>query len=77
MWERTAGFMADAQLSSTDSRLDGAWARAYDLERMEVFGSPADMGWGPWAIEFGWTVAEIAAWLMAGLMTNRLKAWLK
>ncbi|WP_281287195.1 hypothetical protein [Paenibacillus hemerocallicola] len=44
---------------------------------MKVFGSPADMGWGPWAIESGWTVAEIAAGLMAGLMTDRLKAWLK
>ena len=72
-WESTAEFMVRAQLLSEDPRLDGAWARAYDVERMEVFGSPADVGWGPWAIESGWTVAEIAAGLMAGLMTERLR----
>ena len=76
-WEDTCRFMVNAQLKSGDVRLDGAWARAYDVERMEVFGSPADVGWGPWAIESGWTVAEIASGLMAGLMADQLSERLK
>jgi hypothetical protein len=37
-----------------------------------VFGSPADIGWGPWSIESGWTVAEIASGLLMGLPEEKL-----
>ncbi|GIP33389.1 hypothetical protein [Paenibacillus sp. J2TS4] len=72
-WSETAGFMVHAQIESDDPMINGAWARAFDVELMEVFGSPADVGWGPWAIESGWTVAEISAGLYMGLLEEKLK----
>nr|WP_027092942.1 hypothetical protein [Cohnella thermotolerans] len=71
-WLETVRFFLGAQIVSPDSQIDGAWARALDVERMEVFGSPADSGWGPWAIESGWTVAEIAAGMLMGLLEDEL-----
>lgn len=71
-WLDTVRFMLGAQIVSSDPQIDGAWARALDVERMEVFGSPADSGWGPWAIESGWSVAEIAAGLLMGLLEDEL-----
>ena len=72
-WSKTVEFLAKAQLISTDPRVNGAWARGYDVERMEVFANPYDTGWGPWAIESGWTVAQIGAGISLGLVRNRLQ----
>lgn len=72
LWKDSATFMADSQIRSGDPLIDGAWARAYDADKREVFGSPADVGWGPWSIESGWTVAEIASGLLMGLLEERL-----
>jgi len=77
LWQENSLFMAKAQLRSADTTLHGAWARAYDVEKDEVYGSPADFGWGPWAIESGWTVAEIASGLLMGLMRDELKPFHK
>lgn len=55
-----------------DEKINGAGARGFDVEFMEVFGSPADVRWGPWAIESGWTVAEITSRLIMGLMEDKL-----
>ncbi len=75
LWEENASFIMHAQLHSELPTLHGAWARAFDVNLQEVFGSPADAGWGPWAIESGWTVAEIGAGLMSGLLKERLSAF--
>ncbi len=72
LWEETAKFMITAQIYSDDPVLHGAWARGFDAELGEVFGSPADQGWGPWAIESGWTVAEITSGLQMGLLKDKL-----
>lgn len=72
LWEAHARFLVSAQIKSDNPLIDGAWARAYDADKREVFGSPADVGWGPWSIESGWTVAEIASGLLMGLMEDRL-----
>lgn len=74
LWKESSDFMIQAQLTSANPDIDGAWARAYDVELGEVFGSPSDMGWGPWAIESGWTVAEIASGLMVGELKDELAA---
>jgi hypothetical protein len=58
-WCEIAAFMVRAQLHSDDERLDGAWTRAMDLDRMESYGVPHDVGWAPCCIESGWTVGEI------------------
>lgn len=73
LWEETARFIVSAQIRSCNLDIDGGWARAYDVEKQEVYATPADDSWGPWAIESGWTVAEISSGLMMGLLLERLK----
>ena len=58
-WCDTASFIASAQMHSDTPHLDGAWARAFDMENRENCGMPHDKGWGPHCIESGWTVGEI------------------
>lgn len=70
-----ADFLIHSQIHSSDPRIDGAWARGFDVDLMEVYGLPNDVGWGPWAIESGWTVAEIAAGLYSGFLKNDLKGF--
>ncbi|MGI2297155.1 hypothetical protein [Paenibacillus sp. GXUN7292] len=72
LWEEHARFIVQAQIHSDNHYIHGAWARAFDVNLKEVYASPADAGWGPWAIESGWTVAEIAAGLMMGLARDQL-----
>lgn len=59
LWNVTASFMMKAQIHSANKLLDGAWARAFDMNRSENYGIPHDVGWGPYCIESGWTVGEI------------------
>lgn len=70
-WENIAQFMAKAQIVSEDKAIDGAWARCLDMKRMEIYGMPHDVGWGPWAIESGWTVAEILMGLGFGMALRK------
>lgn len=74
---RHAAFLSTAQIHSQDPRIDGAWARGFDAEQMEVCGLPNDVGWGPWAVESGWTVAEICAGLLQGVLKDKLKEFYK
>ena len=39
---------------------------------MEVYGVANDIGWAPWSVETGWTMAEICSGLMMGLMEDEL-----
>lgn len=73
LWTENCKFFINAQIKSENPQINGAWTRAFDVERMEVVGSPADMGWGPWAIESGWTVAEISSGLLMGLLEDQLR----
>ena len=70
LWEDVAAFVANVQLRGGDPGLDGAWARAFDVELGEVYGMPNDVGWGPWAIETGWTMAPITSGLAMGLLNE-------
>ena len=72
LWKKTAGFLADAQLQSEEVLLNGAWARGCDVQRMEVYANPYDTGWGPCAVETGWTVSEIGVGLSLGSMAESL-----
>ena len=58
-WCSVAGFMLSAQIHSDDKMENGAWERAFDLDRGVIYGIPYDVGWGPYCIESGWTVGEI------------------
>lgn len=72
MWKDITMFFIKSQILSKDQNLNGAWARGFDLDMHEVYGVPHDVGWGPWAIESGWTVAEILMGIGYGLMTDEL-----
>lgn len=51
------------QRSDTHPELNGAWMRAFDYEKWEVWASAADIGWGPWCIETGW----MNSWIVSTL----------
>ncbi len=60
--DRLADFLCRIQLfSRKDPLLCGPWLRSFDVERWEYFGSSADVGWGAWCAETGWTNTWIPA----------------
>ncbi|MBR5616182.1 MAG: hypothetical protein IKW66_05115, partial [Clostridia bacterium] len=59
LWCGIASFLISCQIHSEDKNLDGAWTRAFDMERWESYGVPHDVGWAPCCIETGWTMGEI------------------
>ena len=69
-WLSVASFFASSQIYSKLPHLDGAWARAFDLDRCENLGIPYDIGWGPYCIESGWTVGEVLMGLIFIKLTN-------
>lgn len=71
LWRGICSFLLDVQLHAHDRRIDGGWPRAVDVQRREVYAMPYDAGWGPWVIESGWTVGEIAAGMALGLYEAR------
>ncbi|UPK74403.1 LamG domain-containing protein [Nocardioidaceae bacterium SCSIO 66511] len=58
--ERLLDYLARIQIESPDESLDGTWMRAFDYKNWEYYGSSADTGWGPYAVQVGWTNAPIA-----------------
>jgi hypothetical protein len=72
LWADIARFFVSSQVHSSNRQINGAWTRALDVELMEVYGVPNDVGWAPWSIESGWTVGEIAAGLAMGLLADQL-----
>ena len=60
--DKLAGFLARVQVrSEARPELDGAWFRAFDFKRWEYWASNADLGWGAWSVESGWTMPWITA----------------
>ncbi|HJN17215.1 MAG TPA: discoidin domain-containing protein, partial [Armatimonadota bacterium] len=60
--DRLAEFLCRIQVrSEAHPELDGAWFRAFDFEKWEFWGSSADVGWGAWSIESGWTQGWITS----------------
>ncbi|MBN1583800.1 MAG: hypothetical protein JXA89_24045, partial [Anaerolineae bacterium] len=58
---RLADFLCRIQVrSEAHPYLDGVWMRSFDYERWEYWGSSADLGWGAWCVESGWTNTWIA-----------------
>ena len=52
--------------------LDGAFFRAFDFEKHEVWASDADVGWGAWSVETGWTQSWLTATLGLRLLNTSL-----
>ena len=54
--DKLAEFLCRIQVKSPGHpEIDGAWFRAFDYGRFEHWGCNADLGWGAWCIESGWT----------------------
>jgi hypothetical protein len=68
--DRLAEFICRIQAQSdTRPEFDGAWFRAFDFRRWDYWASNADIGWGPWSTETGWT----QGWIVAVLALRVLK----
>jgi hypothetical protein len=64
---RLADFLVRIQVrSETHQELDGAWFRAFEFDRWKYWASNADLGWGAWSIESGWTQGWIVTTLALG-----------
>ena len=70
---RLAEFLCRAQVRSEEHpELDGAWFRAFEFDRWDYWASNADLGWGAWSIESGWTQSWITAVLALRQMRTSL-----
>ena len=67
LWRDIVRFFSEIQTVSDDKKLNGSWCRAIDSARREAYGMPHDVGWGPCAVESGWTVGEILIGIGFGL----------
>jgi len=68
--DRIADFMIRIQVRSDQPAvLDGAWFRGFDFSRWDYWGSNADIGWGVWATESGWT----QGWITSMLALRQMK----
>lgn len=65
-----ADFLCRVQVrSESHPELDGGWFRAIDFRRWDYWASNADIGWGAWSIESGWT----QAWITSVLAMRQMK----
>ena len=69
MEDRLADFLVRVQARNEGhAALDGAWLRAFDVERWEYWAANSDLHWGPWCVECGWT----QGWVSTGLALREL-----
>lgn len=63
-WREIVSFYIRIQAHGRDQPTDGAWCRAFDMDREEAFANPHDVGWAAFSCETGWTQAEILMGMM-------------
>ncbi len=66
--DKLKDFLIRIQSKSKNKMYSGAYFRAFDFEKWEVWGSDADAGWGVWSVETGWT----QTWIATALGLNHL-----
>ncbi len=67
---KLADFMVKIQVrSETHPELDGTWFRGFEYDRWEYWASNADLGWGVWSTETGWT----QGWITTVLMLRKME----
>jgi hypothetical protein len=68
--DKLADFLCRIQVGSeAHPELDGGWFRAFDFRRWEYWASNADVGWGAWSIESGWT----QAWITSAMALRQMR----
>ena len=69
--DKLAAFLCRIQIQSEKHpELAGGWFRAFDFNRWDYWASNADLAWGAWCIESGWT----QAWITSVLAMRELKS---
>jgi len=69
-----ASFLVRVQARSKEHpEFDGAFFRAFDYKKWEVWASDADIGWGAWSVETGWTQSWIST--VMGLRLLKTSLW--
>lgn len=71
-YHRLGDYLTRIQLRDPEPLYDGTWLRAFDYGRWEYFGSSADIGWGPYCAETGWSCAPIGLGLLMELQPKLL-----
>jgi len=72
--DRLAQFLCRIQIRSEEHpQLDGGWFRGFSPTMWDYWASNSDSGWGPWAIESGWTQAWITSVL--GMRLKAVSLW--
>jgi len=71
-YERLGDYLTRIQMTDPDPLYNGTWLRAFDYGRWEYFGSSADIGWGPYCAETGWSCAPIGLGLLMELQPKLL-----
>jgi hypothetical protein len=59
--------------STIHPEVDGAFFRAFDYKKWEAWASDADIGWGAWSVESGWTQSWIT--IVLGLRLLNTSVW--
>lgn len=72
LWKDITRYFIHMQIHSKDPLINGAWPRSSDMEKLEVYAIPNDVGWGPWSIESGWTMGPVCAGILIGLHAEDL-----
>lgn len=62
--------------SEAHPEFEGLWYRGFDFERWEYWGADADVGWGLWSVETGWTQGEILSTLVLRQLNTSLWEYL-
>lgn len=71
--EKLVKFLCRIQIrSEAHPELDGAWYRAFNFGNWQYWASNADIEWGPWCTETGWTQPWIAGTLALRQMKTSL-----
>jgi len=71
--EKLAKFLCRIQIrSEAHPELDGAWYRGFNFGNWQYWASNADIEWGPWCTETGWTQPWIAGTLALRQMKTSL-----
>lgn len=73
LWKDITEYFIHMQIHSRDPLINGTWPRSSDMEKLEVYAIPNDIGWGPWSIESGWTMGPVCAGILIGLHADKLK----
>jgi len=73
MEDSLANYLVRVQARSTEHpEMDGAYARAFDYQKWESWASDADIGWGAWSVETGWTQSWITTTMGMRLLNTSL-----